>query len=64
MEIGEAHRLIMKAVQVGRLEDGVAETGKIAVALVVAEDEDDVWLRGQRRGGEGDEKHSQCQQSH
>ena len=42
MEICETHRFIMQAIEVGRLEDGVAGARQIAITLVVAKDEDDV----------------------
>ena len=42
MEVREAHALVMQAVHVGRLEDGIAVGGNIAVALVVGQDENDV----------------------
>lgn len=55
MEINKSHRLGMKTVEVGRLENGIAMTAKVAVALIVGHDENDVWL-GVRGGGEGAEK--------
>lgn len=50
MEIGEAHRFGVKAVEVGGLEDGVAVTGEITVALVVGHDEDDIGTLGETMG--------------
>jgi hypothetical protein len=52
MEIGEADAFGMKAVDVGRLEDRIAMTRKVAVTLVVGQDENDVGLlAGDRFGG-------------
>jgi hypothetical protein len=46
VKILKAHALGAEAVEVGRLEDGVAVGGDVAVALVVGEEEDDVGLSG------------------
>ena len=51
VEIGEAHALSAESVEVGRLEDGISVSGKIAVALIVGDDEENVGARGGGRGG-------------
>ena len=43
MEVGETHAFVVQAVQVRRLEDRIAKTGDVAIALIVGEDEDQVW---------------------
>jgi hypothetical protein len=42
VEVGEPHALGVEAVEVRRLEDRVAVTGQVAIALVVGDNEDDV----------------------
>ena len=42
MEIGEAHALVVQAVDVRRQDHGIAEARDVAIALVVGQDEDDV----------------------
>lgn len=56
VKISEAHRFIAEAVEVGCLQDGIAMAGQVPVALVVAQDEDDVgmgWVSPDSRGNEG-----------
>ena len=53
VEIGEAHALGVKGVEVRRFQDGILVGGKIAVALIVGEDEKDVGTLGS--GGECNE---------
>lgn len=40
--VEKSHGLVVEPVEIGRLDDGVAVTCDIAVALVIREDEDDV----------------------
>lgn len=54
MEIGEAHALGVKGVEVRRFQDGISVGGKIAVALIIGEDEKDVGTLGS--GGERGER--------
>jgi hypothetical protein len=42
MEIRKTHSLCMEPVDVRRLEDGIAVTGQIAIALIVGQDENDI----------------------
>jgi hypothetical protein len=51
VEIGEARAFVVQAIEVGRLEDGIAVGGDIAVALVVGEDEEDVGTFARERIG-------------
>jgi hypothetical protein len=46
MEVGEARALGMKTVEVRRLQIRVPHTRQIAHALVVGENDDDIWLIG------------------
>jgi len=43
VEVCQAGGLCVQGVEVGGLEDWVAVTAQVAVALVVCDDEDDVW---------------------
>jgi hypothetical protein len=61
VEIGEADAFVVEAIEIGRLEDGVAVAREVAVALVVAQDEEDVGafageLLGGRVDGEEEER--------
>jgi hypothetical protein len=51
VEVGEAHALGAESVEVGRLEDGISVGGKITVALIVGEDEENVGALGGGGGG-------------
>ena len=42
MEVGEAHALVVQAVEVRRLEDRVAVARQVAVPLVIGQNKDDV----------------------
>ena len=44
MEVAEAHALVVKLVKIRCLQDGVAVGREIPVALVIGEDDDDVWV--------------------
>ena len=44
--VGEAHGVLVEAVEARRADRAVAVTAQVAVALVVGEDEDDVGARG------------------
>ena len=46
VEIGEANGVSVEGVEVGGFEDGVTVAGEVAVALVIGDDDDDVWGRG------------------
>ena len=43
MQILQLHALLCKRVQIGRVDNGISGTSQIAVALVVRNDEDEVW---------------------
>src|SRR5262249_54213613 len=56
MEVGEAHALVVQAVEVRRPEDRVTVARQVAVTLVVGQKEDDVWpacFKGGGRPGPG-----------
>ncbi len=56
MVIGELRRLRSKAVDVRRLDYGIAGAGEVAVALVIGQDEHDVRPGVfRRRRGRGEE---------
>jgi hypothetical protein len=51
MKIGESNAFVMKPIDIGRFENRVPMTRHISVALVVCEDEDDVWSAANQRIG-------------
>ena len=53
VKIGEAHAFVVKAVQVRRLQHGIAVAGEIAITLVIAEDEDDIRRLGRLKTRHG-----------
>ena len=44
MEVGEANALGVEGIEVRGFDNGVAVGCDFAVALIVGDDEDDVWL--------------------
>jgi hypothetical protein len=56
--IGETNAFVMQTVDVGRSEDRVPMTRHISIALVVGEDEDDVWAAADERFGRETEARS------
>src|SRR5262245_49876403 len=70
MKIREAHALMMQAIEVRGLQDGIAMRRQIAVTLIVGEDENDVRAflsegsgrgeRDQRKNGEDGQENGCC----
>ena len=54
MIILQTHALRVQAVEIRRLQPGIAMAGHVAVTLVVGDDEDDIRRRGVRRSGSSD----------
>ncbi len=46
MKISQPDALSVQGVEVRRLDNGIAETAEVAVALIVGHDQDDVGARG------------------
>jgi hypothetical protein len=51
MKVAEPRALGMKTVEVGRLQMRVPRAGQIAPALVVSDDENDIWPTARERPG-------------
>lgn len=46
MVVGEDGGLVVELIEVGGFDDGVTVAGEVAVALVIGDDDDDVWGGG------------------
>ena len=56
VKVREADAFSMEAIHVGRLEDRIAVTGEVPVALIIGEDDQDIGLeRGGVSSGRGED---------
>ena len=50
MVVGEDGGLAVEFIEVRGLDDGITVAGEVAVALVICDDDDDVWPLGGEKG--------------
>lgn len=57
MVVGEIRGLRVEFIDVRSLNDGVSMTGKIAVALVIGDHDDDIWFLCEQSQGKESENY-------